>query len=116
MEYDLEEEVAQFVAEVREIAPVDGVGHLIRFFERVGCNGREILLQVPRAARAGCPQRRHDLDEPGDVLRWLHSCSTAQVFFLSVDGASATTASVVSSRNVSVSCKYRRTALSVWLK
>src|SRR5580704_960659 len=31
-------------------------------------------------------------------------------------GFSATAASVVSSRNVKVSCRYRRTAVSVWLK
>ena len=72
VEHDLEQEVAQFVAQVGEVAAGDGVGHLVGFFERVGRDGREILLQVPRAAGAGRAQRRHDLDQPGDVAGGLH--------------------------------------------
>jgi hypothetical protein len=39
-----------------------------------------------------------------------------QVFLALAGGASATAASVVSRRNVNVSCKYKRTAESVWLR
>ena len=50
-----------------EIAARDRVGHLVGLFERVGRDGREVLLEIPRAAGAGRAQRRHDLDQPGDV-------------------------------------------------
>ena len=72
MEYDLKQEVAQFVLQVRQIVPGDGVGHLVGFFERVGGDGREILLQVPRTAGSRRAQRRHDLDQPGDIARRFH--------------------------------------------
>ena len=72
VEHDLEQEVAQLVAEIGEVAAGDRVGHLVGFFERVGRDGREILLQVPGAAGAGRAQRRHDLEEPGDVAGGLH--------------------------------------------
>jgi hypothetical protein len=39
-----------------------------------------------------------------------------QVFFTFAGGTSATAASVVSRRKVNVSCRYRRTAASVWLR
>jgi hypothetical protein len=41
---------------------------------------------------------------------------TCQVVCAFAEGASATAASVVSRRNVNVSCRYRRTVVSVWLK
>ena len=58
--------------QVVEIAPGDSVGDLIGFLERIGRDGLEVLLQVPRAAAAGRAQRRHDLDEPGKVAGWSH--------------------------------------------
>ena len=65
MEHDLQQEVAQFLAQIGQVAAGDGVGDLIGLFERVGRNGRKILLQVPRAAGAGRAQRRHDLAGAG---------------------------------------------------
>ena len=50
VEHDLEQQVAEFVLEVAEVAAGDGVGDLVGFLERVGRDGREVLLQVPRAA------------------------------------------------------------------
>ena len=67
VERDLEQQVAELLAQIVEIAARDRVGDLIGFFERVGRDGREILLEVPRAAGAGRAQRRHDLQKPGDV-------------------------------------------------
>ena len=61
---DLQQEVAELVAQVVEIAARDGVGDLVGFLDRVGRDGREILLEVPRAAGSGRAQRRHDLDQP----------------------------------------------------
>ena len=80
MEHDLEQEVAEFFAQIVEVAARDGVGDLVGFFERVGRDGREILLQVPRAAGAGRAQRRHDLDEPGDVAGRFHRRSPVPMF------------------------------------
>ena len=51
VEHDLQQQVAQFVAQVVEIAALDRVGDLVGFLDRVGRDGREVLLQVPRAAR-----------------------------------------------------------------
>jgi len=50
VEHDLEQEVAELVAQIVEIAAGDGVGHFVGLFQRIGRNGREILLQIPRAA------------------------------------------------------------------
>ena len=75
VEHDLEQEVAQFLAQVVEIAARDGVGDLVGLLERVGRDGREILLQVPRAAGAGRAQRRHDLEQPGDVAGRGHGAN-----------------------------------------
>ena len=69
---DLEQQVAEFVLEVVEIAAGDGVGDLVGFLERVGRDGSEGLLEVPGAAAAGRAQRRHDLDQPGNVAGRLH--------------------------------------------
>ena len=67
VERDLQQEVAQLFAQVVEIAARNRVGDLVGFLERVGRDGREILLEVPRAAGAGRAQRRHDLQEPADI-------------------------------------------------
>ena len=50
VEHDLQQQIAQFFLEVGEIVARDRVGDLIGFLERVGRDGREILLQIPGAA------------------------------------------------------------------
>ena len=50
VEDDLEQQIAQFVLEVGEIAARDGVGHLVGFLQRIGRDGAEVLLEVPGAA------------------------------------------------------------------
>ena len=67
VEYDLQQKIAQFVTQIAEIAARDRVRHLVGLFERIGGDGREILLEIPRAAAAWRAQRRHDFEEPGDV-------------------------------------------------
>ena len=67
VEHDLEQEVAQFVTQVVEVAAHDGVDNLVGLLDGVGGDGREALLEVPRTAGSGRAQRRHDVDEPGDV-------------------------------------------------
>ena len=50
MEDHLQKQVAQLVLQIREVAALDGVHNLIGFFDGVGGDGREILLEVPGAA------------------------------------------------------------------
>ena len=47
VEDDLQQQIAEFVLQVVEIAARDGVGHLVGFLERVGRDRREVLLEVP---------------------------------------------------------------------
>ena len=72
VEHDLQQQVAELVLQVIEIAAADRVGDLVGFLDGVGRDGREILLQVPRTAGAGRAQRRHDLDETRDVGGRFH--------------------------------------------
>src|SRR5262245_2838774 len=72
MEDHLEEEVTQFIAQVVEIAPRNGVGHLVSLLDGVRRDRVKGLLQVPGTAGAGRAQRRHDLEQPGDVARRGH--------------------------------------------
>src|SRR5258708_25764787 len=67
MEYDLEQEIAQFVAQVVEIAARNGVGDLVSLLDGVRREGCKGLVNVPGATSAGRAQRRHDLEQPGDV-------------------------------------------------
>ena len=64
---DLKEQVAQFVAEVIEVATGDRVRDLVGFLDGVWRDRCEILLQVPWAAGFRRAQRRHDLDQPCDI-------------------------------------------------
>ena len=67
MEDDLQEEVAEFLAEVGQIATLDRVGDLVGLFQRVGLYGFEGLPDVPRTAGLRLSQRGHDLDEASDI-------------------------------------------------
>jgi hypothetical protein len=60
MEHHLQQQVAQLVAEIVEVATVDRIGHLVGFLDGVRRDGREVLLQVPRAAALRVAQARHD--------------------------------------------------------
>ncbi len=63
VEDHLEEEVAQLVAQVGQVAPLDGVGHFIGLFDGVGGDGGEGLLQVPGAAVLRVAEAGHDVEE-----------------------------------------------------
>ncbi|OWK18270.1 hypothetical protein AJ88_03380 [Mesorhizobium amorphae CCBAU 01583] len=69
---DLQQEIAELFAQIVQVAARNGVRHLVGFLDRVGRNGRKILLDIPRAAGFRRPERRHDLDQPGNVLRGFH--------------------------------------------
>ena len=69
MKHDLKQEVAQFVAEIVEVAARHGIGDFVGLFDRVWRDAGEILLKVPWAAGARGAQRRHDLQQPSDIAR-----------------------------------------------
>ena len=50
MEHDLEQQIAELVLEVREVAALDRIGDLVRLLEGVGRDAREGLLAIPGAA------------------------------------------------------------------
>ena len=77
VEHDLQQQVAEFVPQVVEIAALDRVGDLVGFLDGVGRDGREVLLEVPRAAGLRRAQRRHDGDQSGDVAGGLHPAVVA---------------------------------------
>ena len=62
MKHYLQQEVTEFVSQIVKIAARNGVGDFIGFLDGVGCYGRKILLEVPRAPAAGRPQLRHDVE------------------------------------------------------
>ena len=64
---DLQQEIAEFLAQVVEIAARDGVGDLIGFLDGVGRDRRKVLFEVPRAAGDGRAQRRHDFEQAGNI-------------------------------------------------
>ena len=67
MENDLQKQIAQFVLQTSQVVAHDRIGNLIGFLERIGRDGAEILLKVPRTSGARRAQRRHDFDQSGDV-------------------------------------------------
>ena len=72
MEDDLQQEVAKLLAQVIEVTPRNRVGDLIGFLDRVRGDSRKILRQVPRTSTAGSAQRRHDVEELGDIAGMGH--------------------------------------------
>ena len=57
MERDLEQEIAQLIAERRKVSALDRVGDFVGLLDRVRRDGPEILLKVPGAARSGSRSR-----------------------------------------------------------
>ncbi len=51
MKDDLQQQIAELVAQIREIAALDRIGDLVGLLDRVGGDGRVGLLEVPGAAR-----------------------------------------------------------------
>jgi hypothetical protein len=72
VKHDLQQEIAKLVAQVGKIATLDGVRNLIGLFDGVRGNGGEVLLQIPRTTRTRRAERRHDLDQAGDVAGGSH--------------------------------------------
>jgi hypothetical protein len=63
MEHHLQQQVAQFVAQIGPVAAVDRVGDFVGFLDRISRDGREVLLHVPRATPFGIAQAHHDREQ-----------------------------------------------------
>ncbi len=63
LKHNLKQQIAQLIAQVSGIATLDGIRHLVRFFDGVRGNGGKRLLAVPRAAAHGIAQSLHDLQK-----------------------------------------------------
>ena len=63
MKHHLQQQIAEFLLQVLEIAPCDCLRNLIGLLDGVGGDGREGLLQIPRASSFGRAQRRHDVEQ-----------------------------------------------------
>ncbi len=63
VKHHLQQQIAEFIAEIDQIVAHDRVRHLVGFFDGVGRNGRKRLFEIPRTAGAGRSQLRHDLDQ-----------------------------------------------------
>ena len=70
MKNHLKQQIAEFVLERCPVPARNRVGDLVRLFDRVGCNRREILLAIPGTAALGIAQPSHDREEP--VERTCH--------------------------------------------
>ena len=49
---DLQQQIAKFVLKVGKIVARNGIRDLVGFFERIGCDGREVLLRDPTGSRS----------------------------------------------------------------
>ena len=64
MKDDLEQEVAEFAAQIAHVATFDRVGDFVGFLDCVWGDGGEVLRRVPLAARLRVAQARHDREKP----------------------------------------------------
>jgi len=66
--HSLEHEIAELLAELAMIVPVDRLEYLVRFFEHERLERVDGLFPVPRTA-VGTAERRHDVDQSSEFLR-----------------------------------------------
>ena len=78
VKHDLQQEVAELVAQIVEIAARDRVGDFIGFLDGVGRDRRKILFEIPRTATARRAQLRHDVEETGDIAGRGHGTPKAR--------------------------------------
>jgi hypothetical protein len=65
---DLQQQIAQFFLQRRQIVALDGVGDLVGFLDRVWRDGAEGLVDVPGTAMLAVAQPRHDGEQAGHRL------------------------------------------------
>ncbi len=71
MKDHLQKQVAKLVLEIGHVAALDGVGDLVRLFDRIVRDGRKRLLDVPGAAAVRIAQARHDAEQALQFRRGL---------------------------------------------
>ena len=62
--HDLELKIAEFVGQSVHVAARDCVCDFVRFLNRIGGDGREILLAIPFASSVRIAEPAHDRNEP----------------------------------------------------
>ncbi len=67
----LEEEIAELVAQLLRLPPLDGIRHLVGLLDGVGRDGAEGLLAIPRTAVLRVAQASHQLEERSHRLPGL---------------------------------------------
>ena len=63
VEHDLQQQVAEFVAQPGEVAAIDRIGDFVGFLDRVRNDGLETLRAIPVASVLGMAQGGHDVEE-----------------------------------------------------
>ena len=66
-EHDLEQQVAELLAQLGGVAAVDRLERLVRLFEQERAQRLQRLLTIPRAP-AGGPERAHDVHELSEAF------------------------------------------------
>ena len=66
MEHDLKQQIAQFVAQRRQVVALDRIRNFVRLLDRVRRDGAEVLFEIPWAAALRIAQAGHDGEEAGD--------------------------------------------------
>ena len=67
MEHHLQQQVAELVLQIAQVAAVDRIGDFVGLLDGVGRDGREGLFDVPRATGFRVAQRGHDVEQVADV-------------------------------------------------
>ena len=68
VEDNLQQEVAEFVAQIVQVVAFDRVRDLVGLFDRVGFDRHEVLFHVPRTTGFRIAQRSHDFDQARNVF------------------------------------------------
>ena len=64
LKHHLQQQITQFIADIIQIAALNGVSCLIGFLDRVGGNRLEGLFDIPWASGVRVAQLAHDIDDP----------------------------------------------------
>ena len=80
VEDNLQQQVAQFIPQVSQVATLDGVHDFVGFLDRIGGDGGEVLFQIPRTARARGPQGHHDFQKGGEIAGRGHGGASRRWF------------------------------------
>ena len=72
MEHDLEQQIAEFVAQVCHVVALDRVGDFVGFLDRVRRDGREVLRDDPIRNRVSGSRKRAMIERRRSIVRtWL---------------------------------------------